>query len=907
MSVETTDRKIEFQGPISASTVVAIPFRFLNESDNRDLKARTYPDDDINNPVELVYGVGFTATGGDPNGNATINIDISTGQNILFYREEDDLQRIEYEPNDDFPEKSHEKGLDKLTMICQEMREDIARSLTQSLQSPGTDILTIPESEDGKYLGWVNNVLSNLDGPTPVEGRITRQIFDVVGSPQSVFTITEFTVSDNEGIEVFVKQPGGERELLKPGTDFNITATDQLTVTTPVAAGGDLTAWQVTELVASGNNFTGVGSDASNNPTNTIYDLGFNVTASDTVDVFINKQYMVPGVDYNKSASSQITTTFSVPDAAEIYVKENVGKQGADGPKGDTGAGITASVADTTALKAIDTTNAADYPDKSMGIVEAEGIYLFDRDSVEIEDLPEIVAPTTGVGRWKLQTMPLGRHNNTKDIQGGTANEYYHLTVAQLNILNALNDTTVGAPGMEQIGVSALGSSDILDLYDLYNKDGSTGLVNGTGVVSDGGSGTVDITEADIFVRTTDSNIGELVTTKVAAVTGFSLTDNSNNFIYASYNGGTPAFTVSTTPLTDFHRNVIVAVVYREGTTLHITNINIQTSQTAQQLSRRLVFVDGIVKQSGGIVSEVGTRNIAITQGSFWLGLTDFTLSAIDTSVSDTFSTYYYNGSAWVETTGQTQIDNTQYNDTASGLATLPNNRYGVHWVYRGLDGDTYVVYGDNDYSLTEAENATTLANVPPHISIFHGVLVAKIIIQKNAATFTEIEDPFATVFQPGTPSNHGDLGNLLNDDHTQYVLADGTRNITGPQILEDNLEVQGQCYLTLPTTKTPSGTTETIDWNDGNVQVIDLTSATGTVALTLNNPKGGGSYQLKFIQGATARNVSLPIAVKMDNGNTAPHTLTLPTVNDSVSAITLTYYSDSSTYIATFSGVEYK
>ncbi len=34
----------------------------------------------------------------------------------------------------------------------------------------------------------------------------------------------------------------------------------------------------------------------------------------------------------------------------------------------------------------------------------------------------------------------------------------------------------------------------------------------------------------------------------------------------------------------------------------------------------------------------------------------------------------------------------------------------------------------------------------------------------------------------------HSDLQNLSADDHTQYVLADGTRNITGQQEFEDNI-----------------------------------------------------------------------------------------------------------------------
>jgi hypothetical protein len=65
------------------------------------------------------------------------------------------------------------------------------------------------------------------------------------------------------------------------------------------------------------------------------------------------------------------------------------------------GAGVLEPVQDITELKAIDTTNADDYPDKWTILVEDENSwYRFDRDSVVSEILPKIVAPTTGPGRF---------------------------------------------------------------------------------------------------------------------------------------------------------------------------------------------------------------------------------------------------------------------------------------------------------------------------------------------------------------------------------------------------------------------------------------------------------------------------------------------------------------------------
>jgi len=60
-----------------------------------------------------------------------------------------------------------------------------------------------------------------------------------------------------------------------------------------------------------------------------------------------------------------------------------------------------------------------------------------------------------------------------------------------------------------------------------------------------------------------------------------------------------------------------------------------------------------------------------------------------------------------------------------------------------------------------------------------------------------------------------------------------------------------------------PSGTTETIDFNNGKVVNLSLASASGNVTLTLNNPIAGAEYDIYVTQGATARQLIFPGTVK--------------------------------------------
>jgi hypothetical protein len=67
----------------------------------------------------------------------------------------------------------------------------------------------------------------------------------------------------------------------------------------------------------------------------------------------------------------------------------------------------------------------------------------------------------------------------------------------------------------------------------------------------------------------------------------------------------------------------------------------------------------------------------------------------------------------------------------------------------------------------------------------------------------------------------------------------------------------------TQASTVTPAGTTQTLNFNDGNVQQLDLSSATGNVTLTLSNPATGSIYYIWVTQGATFRDLVWPAAVK--------------------------------------------
>lgn len=302
-------------------------------------------------------------------------------------------------------------------------------------------------------------------------------------------------------------------------------------------------------------------------------------------------------------------------------------------------------------------------------------------------------------------------------------------------------------------------------MQDVYH---SSGLVTG-GEITDAGLGTIDVAAGEGYIRSLDDRLDTLYAMAFSSTASLALTDSSLNYIYVFYNGGTPQIQASTSVL-NTNNYMLLGTVFREGTTLHITETNAYfVGDHAVQMIKRLQNTAAFARQSGGVISETGTRNIGITAGVWWEGLNQFTTNAVDTSVADTF-TYYYRdgGSGFTAVSSQTQINNTQYDDGTGTLATLNNNQYGTHWVYLGTDGDVYIVYGRGSYTLTDAE-ATNPPSTTPSFFTKHARLIGRIIILKSASTFTEIASVFDTTFSSTVASNHNELGGIQGGTTDEY------------------------------------------------------------------------------------------------------------------------------------------
>lgn len=140
------------------------------------------------------------------------------------------------------------------------------------------------------------------------------------------------------------------------------------------------------------------------------------------------------------------------------------------------------------------------------------------------------------------------------------------------------------------------------------------------------------------------------------------------------------------------------------------------------------------------------------------------------------------------------------------------------------------------------------------------------------------------------THQGNGDGNKMVTASYTDLSVT--TAKIANNAITKEKLSAN-LAYNQYSATLSPAGTTQTIDWNNGNIQKLSLAGASGDVTLTLNNPVSGAIYKLFVIQGASFKDLVYPASVKWPQGQIA-------ILSTSASAVDIiTFYYDGTNYYA--------
>ncbi len=357
--------------------------------------------------------------------------------------------------------------------------------------------------------------------------------------------------------------------------------------------------------------------------------------------------------------------------------------------------------------------------------------------------------------------------------------------------------------GASLVGLTTgAGSPTVNDIQQYLDNTGSSGYFTG-GILSDGGSGTLDVTAGEGFIRASADDNAPLISFKFAASNGIAIPDDTTRYVFVDDTG---TINLNADEFTEAVDNIMLGVVTDEGGAVsHAFNLGVRLQDSIGQLGRYIRRVDDVVRnrRKGGLVfgqSGDVNRFVTISEGQLEWGRTSYPIPAFNTSGANTFDTYSAGGQ---EATGVSAWPNTQY-DNAGTLTTMTNNRWAVLWWYIEPDGHIVLLYGRAQY-VTEgqAEDEEVPASSIPNRLSSASVIASKFIFQKGEDIAEKIETAFGTPFTGSGVTAHNNLATLAwtSAGHTgtvstfagfdgagaateyteaNYLLADGSRALAG-------------------------------------------------------------------------------------------------------------------------------
>lgn len=173
MAVQNSTAKVQYT-LTSAGQTLSVPFYFL---ENSHLKVISTPIAGTGDET-LTLDSDYTASGaGNEAGGSIVMTAGVSGDVVTIKRSVPETQLIDYNYNGRFPSESHEKGLDKLTMILQEQAELLTRAfrLPESATPSEIAAAVIGAGEDG-YVFTAGADVSGAPGwapPPSVTGEVT--------------------------------------------------------------------------------------------------------------------------------------------------------------------------------------------------------------------------------------------------------------------------------------------------------------------------------------------------------------------------------------------------------------------------------------------------------------------------------------------------------------------------------------------------------------------------------------------------------------------------------------------------------------------------------------------------------------------------------------------------------------
>lgn len=209
MAVQSDTSRIQYAGNNSTTTSYAVPFVF---QENSHLKAIARTSAGVESVVTLTN---HTGAGNVNGGTVRTAVAVPATSTLTIYREVPATQTTTYAEGGDFPAASHERALDKLTQIAQQLKRGVESSVRLGEATPINPLL-VPNSANP-------HVLTTVNGNAPT--------WETVPSVSTTLNIPALTDTSTVG-------PSDELIVQQSGLPRRATANELLNGTATVTATG---------------------------------------------------------------------------------------------------------------------------------------------------------------------------------------------------------------------------------------------------------------------------------------------------------------------------------------------------------------------------------------------------------------------------------------------------------------------------------------------------------------------------------------------------------------------------------------------------------------------------------------------------------------------------------------------
>ncbi len=330
-----------------------------------------------------------------------------------------------------------------------------------------------------------------------------------------------------------------------------------------------------------------------------------------------------------------------------------------------------------------------------------------------------------------------------------------------------------------------------------------TGLISG-GEVTRATGLLVDVSAGTGFINVG----GSLFRTTWSAVTNLALTASDTNYIFVDE---TDVVQVSLTPPSG-ENDIRLADAITDGSSIILlANHKVLLEERPPKFHTYAMDVVGNVVVSGLVTTKDAIAyRLQVDAGTYYTRDCKVTVPATDPIA---FTHWYRNGSGgWTHVAASTLIDQNNWDDGTGTLNSLIAGEWKkdllfvVH-VSAGVV-EYHVFYGQETFASQAAAEGGAVPAADSDV-IANAVRSGGVVIEGAAAAIASVVDerPFIGQLAPGTTavSDHGLLAGLGDDDHTHYLLADGTRAMTGDLAMGTN-DIAGATFISIGPSPALSG-----------------------------------------------------------------------------------------------------